>query len=230
MVLPAIRSRERAGKEPLLATHLFRNRTSNLGLVTQNIQWLILMGSFFVISVYLQTIRGYNAIQTGLILTASTIGILLTSSLAARFAKRYSLKNLIWAGFVITIVGMLLLLFLQAHLKRPHLHPRPVFDGCGTGIDVDILVNVVQSSFPEDDQGEISGLSRCVSNLGTSLGTALVGLGVGHVTGPGKSTYGLAIITMVVIACIGLIAALLLPPNPAQSGAATQTGEIGGKA
>ena len=36
-------------------------------------------------------------------------------------------------------------------------------------------VNVVQSSFPEDQQGEISGLSRSVSNLGSSLGTAIAG-------------------------------------------------------
>ena len=36
-------------------------------------------------------------------------------------------------------------------------------------------VNVVQSAFPEELQGEISGLSRCVSNLGSSLGTAVAG-------------------------------------------------------
>ena len=40
-----IRARERAGKEPLLSTGLFKNRMSNLGLVTQNIQWLLLMGT-----------------------------------------------------------------------------------------------------------------------------------------------------------------------------------------
>ena len=226
-----IRSRERAGKEPLLATHLFRNRTSNLGLVTQNIQWLILMGSFFVISVFLQTVRGYNAIQTGLILTASTIGILLTSSLAARFAKRYSQKTLIWAGFVITIVGMLLLLFLARPTSSVLTFiPGLFLMGAGVGIMLTSSVNVVQSSFPEQDQGEISGLSRSVSNLGSSLGTALVGSVLVTTLVPVNQTYGLAIITMVVIAGIGLIAALLLPPNPAQSGAATQTGEIGGKA
>jgi MFS family permease len=41
----SIRAKERAGKEPLLSTSLFRNRTSNLGLVTQNTQWLMLMGT-----------------------------------------------------------------------------------------------------------------------------------------------------------------------------------------
>ena len=49
-----IRARERAGKEPLLSTGLFKNRTSNFGLVTQNIQWLLLMGVSFVVAVFLQ--------------------------------------------------------------------------------------------------------------------------------------------------------------------------------
>ena len=60
-----IRRRERAGKEALLSTGLFRNRTCNLALVTQNIQWLLLMGISFVVSVFLQEVRGYNAIRTG---------------------------------------------------------------------------------------------------------------------------------------------------------------------
>jgi hypothetical protein len=42
-----IRAQERAGAEPLLSTGLFRNRTCNLALVTQNIKWLLLMGVWF---------------------------------------------------------------------------------------------------------------------------------------------------------------------------------------
>ena len=53
-----IRSMERAGKEPLLATRMFLNRRANLGLITQNIQWLVLLGLSFVVSVFLQTVRG----------------------------------------------------------------------------------------------------------------------------------------------------------------------------
>ncbi len=52
-----IRARERRHEEPLLSTGLFRNRTSNFGLVTQNVQWLMLMGTAFVVSAYLQVVR-----------------------------------------------------------------------------------------------------------------------------------------------------------------------------
>jgi hypothetical protein len=55
----------------LLSTPLFRNRTSNLGLVTQNTQWLLLLGVSFVVAGYLQVVRGYDAIQTGVIFTAA---------------------------------------------------------------------------------------------------------------------------------------------------------------
>src|SRR4051812_17312783 len=99
-----IRGRERAGKEALLSTRLFKNRASNLGLITQNIQWLLLMGTSFVVAVYLQTVRGYNAIETGVIFTAATLGVLASSLAAERLAKRRVQKRLIIAGFVITVV------------------------------------------------------------------------------------------------------------------------------
>src|SRR4051794_10132858 len=50
------RAKERAGKEPLLSTSLFHNRASNLGLVTQNTQWLLLTGVSFVVAAYLQVV------------------------------------------------------------------------------------------------------------------------------------------------------------------------------
>jgi hypothetical protein len=74
-----VRSVERAGREPLLSTSLFRNRTSNLAMVTQNIQWLLLMGSMFVVTVFLQVIHGFSAVKTGVVFTAATAGILVSS-------------------------------------------------------------------------------------------------------------------------------------------------------
>ena len=71
-----IRCRERQGREALLSTSLFHNRTSNLALVTQNMQWSVLLGTSFTVAAYLQVVRHYNAIQTGGIFTAATVGIL----------------------------------------------------------------------------------------------------------------------------------------------------------
>ena len=98
--------------EALLSTGLFKNRTCNLALVTQNIQWLVLLGTSFVVSVYLQEVRGYSAIKTGVVFTAATLGILASSLAAERLAKRFPQKTLIVTGFVVTIAGIVLLLVL----------------------------------------------------------------------------------------------------------------------
>jgi nitrate/nitrite transporter NarK len=68
---------------------------------------------------------------------------------------------------------------------------------------------VVQSAFPESQQGEISGLSRCVSNLGSSLGTAVAGTIL--VSSLGKTSYAAAMIVLGVLAIVDLGAAMLLP-------------------
>jgi MFS family permease len=207
-----IRARERAGKESLLSTALFKNRISNLALVTQNFQWLLLMGVSFVVAVFLQTVRGYNAIETGVIFTAATLGVLITSFGAERFAKRRTQKTLIVAGFVITVAGIGLLIGLGwATDQIIALVPGLFLVGSGLGLMLTPSVNIVQSSFPEEQQGEISGLSRSVSNLGSSFGTAIAGTILVSGLGTGNQAYALALATLVVIGLIGLGVALLLP-------------------
>jgi MFS family permease len=218
-----IRRVERAGKEPLLSTELFRSRTSNLGLITQNVQWLLLMGTSFVVAVFLQTVRGYNAIETGLIFTAATVGILSSSLAAERLAKRRSQKALIVAGFVLTIAGIGLLLALVAASSRViAFAPGLLLIGLGLGTMLTPSVNIVQSSFPEQQQGEISGLSRSVSNLGSSFGTAIAGTILVSDLGSGNTTYQLAMVLLAAVGLIGLGAAARLPRGPGRAGAASR--------
>jgi len=213
-----IRSRERAGKEALLSSSLFRNRTSNRALVTQNVQWAVLLGTSFVVSAYLQVVRHYDAIQTGVIFTAATVGILLSSLAAGRLARRYRQRSLIVVGFVVTIVGIIVLLVLvKGHPGAWYFAPGLFLIGLGVGVMLTPSVNVVQSAFPENLQGEISGLSRSISNLGSSFGTALAGtILVAGLADP-KRSYGIAMVVLAFVALIGLAAAVLLPatePTP----------------
>jgi MFS family permease len=207
-----IRARELAGEEPLLATRMFQNRVSNLGLLTQNMQWLILLGLSFVVSVFLQTVRGYSAIETGLILTPATIGILVSSMGAGRFAQRRAQATLIRAGFVTTIAGVVVLLLLIPGTSNAlSFAPGLLLVGLGVGVMLTSSVNVVQSAFPESDQGEISGLSRSVSNLGSSLGVAIAGTVIVSELVNGNAGYALALVVLLVFAGVGLVAAMLLP-------------------
>jgi MFS family permease len=211
-----IKRREREHKEVLLSTQLFKSRTSNLGMVTQNIQWLILMGASFTISAYLQVVRGYDAIETGVIFTAETLGLLASSLAAGRLAKRFEQRLLIVAGFVITIVGIVVLLVMVKSSSTPWAFvPGLLLIGLGLGLMLTPSVNVVQSAFPESLQGEISGLSRSVSNLGSSLGTAVAGTILVSDLASGKHAYAWAMGSLGLIGLLGLGAAILLPRDEA---------------
>ncbi|POX55298.1 MFS transporter [Streptomyces sp. Ru71] len=209
----AVRAKEASGEEPLLSLSLFRNRTSNLGLVTQNVQWLMLLGASFTVAAYLQVVRHYDAIQTGVIFTAATLGLLITSLSAERLAKRRSQRTLIMAGFAVCIVGIVVLVVLAAGFSTAWAFvPGLLLIGLGLGIMLTPSVNLVQSNFPEEQQGEISGLSRSVSNLGSSFGTAIAGTIL--VSGLTTGAYAAAMIVLAVIGLGGLTAAALLPREP----------------
>ena len=184
------RARSAAAGRPLVSVRLFRNRTSNLGLVTQNVQWLVLQGAFFVISVFLQQERGYSAIETGLALVPATIGILLSSADGPADGQP--------APPAAADPGR-----LHRHRRRhrPAARPRRADSaywtfwpglflmGFGVGVMLTASVNVVQSAWPEDVQGDISGVSRSVSNLGSSLGVAIAGSVIVAATAAGNAPF-----------------------------------------
>ncbi|MGW4325280.1 MFS transporter [Nocardia sp. NPDC004573] len=100
----------------------------------------------------------------------------MSSLAAARLARRRAQRTLIMAGFLVTIAGIGVLIGLAGSFAHPWAFaPGLLLIGLGLGVMLTPAVNVVQSSFGEDEQGEISGLSRSVSNLGSSLGTAIAG-------------------------------------------------------
>ncbi len=97
--------------------------------------------------------------------------------------------------------------------------PGLLLFGIGVGVMLTSSVNVVQSSFPDKDQGDISGLSRSVSNLGSSLGTALVGSVLVAVKMPAGKPFAVGLATMLVIALIGLVLGVLIPRRPVEEAA-----------
>ncbi|MEO6084244.1 MAG: MFS transporter [Umezawaea sp.] len=206
----SVRNKEKSGREPLIPTSLFRNRTSNLGLVTQNTQWILLMGTAFVVATYFQVARGYDAVQTGAIFTAATTGLLVSSLAAERLARRRTQRTLITTGFATTITGIAVLIGMTRAFTSPWASAAGLLlIGLGLGVMLTPSVNIVQSSFPEHLQSAISGVSRSVSNLGSALGTAIAGTVL--LADPEGHGYAIAMIMLAFMGTIGLLAAVFLP-------------------
>jgi predicted MFS family arabinose efflux permease len=127
-------------------------------------------------------------------------------------ARRRKQAMLVRGGFVLTLLGMILLLVLVRKDSNFAAYiPGLLSMGLGIGVMLTASVNVVQSSFPESDQGDISGVSRSVSNLGSSIGVALAGSILVAAAAPGNKEYAIAVVILAGFALVGLVAAMFIP-------------------
>jgi MFS family permease len=167
--------RERRGKDPLVHLRVL-NRVTVPGLVTQSAQWFLTLGLFFIISVFLQVAWEFSAIETGLMLLPAILGILFFSRRAGKIAKKYPEGRIIQTGFLAVEAGVAALLLMVGPNSAPwEFIPGLLLIGSGIGLIMPASVNLVQSAASEEDQGDISGVSRSASNFGSSLGTAVAG-------------------------------------------------------
>ena len=165
-----------AGKEPLLDIRLLKISPMRAGLVTYLCQQFIIMGTFFVLPLYLQTVLGYDALETGIILLPLSLALLVFALGGARLAGRYSPKRIAVAGLLGMLSGLILLVaFTGPDLRSAGFAIALALVGAGNGLLVSQLGNVIMSSVPAERGSEAGGLQGTAMNLGASLGVALIG-------------------------------------------------------
>ena len=113
-------------------------------------------------------------------------------------------------GGTVTSFALLALVRVDETAVWPFI-PGLFVMGVGVGIMLTASVNLVQSAWAEQVQGDISGVSRSVSNLGSSLGVAIAGSLVAGASSPFGRPFAVAIVVLGVLAIVGWVAALLLP-------------------
>jgi MFS family permease len=118
-------------------------------------------------------------------------------------------------GFAGTVIGFALLALVRVDTTAvwPFV-PGLFVMGVGVGIMLTASVNLVQSAWPEEVQGDISGVSRSVSNLGSSLGVAIAGSLVAGASASLGTPFALAILVLGLFGLAGWVAALVIPRTP----------------
>ena len=170
------RRRERLGQDPLVHLPLLRIPSLRGGVAMFLAQNLILMGIFFTIPLFLQVVQGLDALETGVRMLPASAGLFFAAIAGSALAKRFAPRPLVRVGLVIVFVAILLLLTtIEPELDNaPFLVAMGVL-GIGMGLIVSQLGNVVQSAVGDDDRSEAGGLQSTAQQLGSSLGTALLG-------------------------------------------------------
>jgi EmrB/QacA subfamily drug resistance transporter len=170
------RRREERGEDPLVHLGLLRLRRLRSGVVMLVSQNLILMGVFFTVPLFLQIVQGLDALETGVRMLPASAGLFGSALVGSALAKRFPARTLVRVGLAITFVSTLLLLdTVDVTLDDAAFLVAMGVLGVGMGLIVSQLGNVVQSAVGDEDRSEAGGLQNTAAQLGSSLGTALLG-------------------------------------------------------
>jgi EmrB/QacA subfamily drug resistance transporter len=166
--------RERKTAEPLVNLKLFKNRAFGLQNVNVMLTQIGLAGVMILMPFYLEMVKLVPTDNAGTILLALPIGMILTSPIAGRISDVIGTKKPIILGFVVSILALFLLSTLGTHSSIGHVEIYLFMLGAGTGFAYAPLNSAVMGEAPVKDGGSTSGLIKMMSNLGSSLGVALV--------------------------------------------------------
>jgi EmrB/QacA subfamily drug resistance transporter len=168
--------RERRGKDTLLDRTLLRIPQLRAGLLTLMMQQLLLLGTFFVLPVYLQVVLGLDAFDTGKRLFPMSVTMFIAAMLGPRLAAGFAPKRVAQAGLVaIAVAAVVLLSTIDVELNEAEFALALALFGVGAGLLLSQLGNVIMSSVDPAKINEAGGLQGTAQNLGASLGTALIG-------------------------------------------------------
>jgi EmrB/QacA subfamily drug resistance transporter len=168
--------RERRGLDTLLDRSLLRIGQLRAGLSTLMMQQLILLGTFFVLPVYLQVVLGLDAFESGKRLFPMSVSMFIAALAGPRLAAGFAPKRVAQAGLVALVVASLFLLgTIDVELRGTEFAISLTLFGVGAGLLLSQLGNVIMSSVDPAKINEAGGLQGTAQNLGASLGTALIG-------------------------------------------------------
>ena len=170
------RHREERELDPLVHFRLFGIAPLRGGLGMLLAQNLILMGVFFTIPLFLQVVNGLDALETGVRMLPASVGLFVAALGGSALAARFSPQLLVRIGLGVVFVSTLMLMgTIEPDLDNGSFLLAMGVLGVGMGLVVSQLGNVVQSSVGDADRSEAGGLQNTAQQLGSSLGTALLG-------------------------------------------------------
>lgn len=167
---------ERRASEPIMPLHLFRDRNFTLTTIAGLIIGIAMFGALAYLPTYLQMVTGVNATQAGLLMIPMMAALLITSIAAGQLVSRTGrYKFLPIVGTAITAAALFLLSTMTPSLPVWILCAYLAIMGLGLGMCMQILILVVQNSFPLREVGTATASNNYFRQIGASLGSAVVG-------------------------------------------------------
>ncbi|MGZ8662193.1 MAG: MFS transporter, partial [Actinomycetota bacterium] len=171
-----VRRLDAEGGEPLVTPSLFKNEQMSGGLIMFFFQFVVMMGLFFVIPLYLSVALGLSAIDTGLKITPLSVTMLIAAAGIPKFFPNVSPRRVVELSLVAAVIGIVWLFSAMDVSASAAIVTGPLMlIGLAMGGLASQLGSVTVSAVPDDQSPEVGGLQNTATQFGASLGTALAG-------------------------------------------------------
>ena len=167
---------QRRVEHPLLPLRVVLDRNRAGAYAAIGLTFIAVFALFFFLTFYLQGVRGYSPVKTGLAFLPLPLALVVSSGISTvRLFPRLGPRRLIVPGLLVAAVGMVLLSRLGIDSSyAAHVLPALVITGLGFGAVVPPALSTATQSVEFRDAGVASGLSNTMQQVGGSIGTSLL--------------------------------------------------------
>lgn len=167
---------ETTKRNPLLKPSLLAIPRLRAGLSVLGAQYATIAAVFFVLPIYLQMTLGFDALKTGMKILPLSFGVIAFAIVGQRLSAKRPPRTIVRYGQIMLLVGTVVLLAsISPELKGWVFGAGMALLGAGLGLLASQLGNVNMSSVDAESSGEVGGMQGVAQNLGSSIGTALIG-------------------------------------------------------
>ena len=217
---------ERRSRFPMLDLSLFRSGTYTGANLTMLLVALAMFGVFFFVSLYMQNILGYSAVQAGAAFLPMTLLIILVAPIAGKTSDRFGSRWLMTIGMVLLGVQLLYFSQLSATSSFWNLLPGFILGGFGMAMAMTPTAAAATRAVPVQKAGVGSAVLNAMRQVGGSIGIALMGAIVADQVTKRPGVEGFmagferALIVAAVFAFVGSIVAFALVRQETEQAAA----------
>ncbi|MEX2627685.1 MAG: MFS transporter [Ilumatobacteraceae bacterium] len=166
---------ERRAPHPMLPIGLFRRRGFSIGSGVITFAFFVMFGFFFLMTQYLQLVRGYSPLDAGVAALPLALMLVLVSPRSAALTERFGIGTVIPTGFAVLVAGLVIMALLGPDTPYIVFAAGLVLLGAGMGITVAPATGSIMSSVPLNRAGIGSAVNDTTRELGGSLGIAVLG-------------------------------------------------------
>lgn len=160
--------------EPLVDLRVMKDRNFASGTMTMMVMGMVLYGSIAILPLFLQTLLGYPAYESGLTLSPRGFGSVFGTILVARMIGKIDSRLIIFVGLVIISATNYRFSQLDMQVAAINIMWPNILNGLGTSLVFVPLTTLTVGTLRNDQMGNATGIFNLMRNLGGGIGISMV--------------------------------------------------------